>query len=196
MKWNAVDLDRRVAIIRESRYEVRGQQGEKLTKGGRAREVPLNETALEALRRERERQDERRKFATDAWVESGHVFTDELGAPLAPMALTNVFGRRARNAQLPTTRLHDLRHTAATFILSAGGNPAAATEILGHADKATTLRIYGHVIGLDAVKAAKQIDRALDSRTFSRTPASRTKKARKSGPDVVAPTGIEPVFPP
>lgn len=53
------------------------------------------------------------------------------------MALTNAFGRIARKAGLPTTAMHNLRHTAATFILSAGGNPVAAAKIFGHADKAT-----------------------------------------------------------
>ena len=194
LKWSAVDLDRKVAIIRESRYQVRGEQGQKVTKADRIREVPLNRTALDALVAERKRQDDRRTFAGDAWTETGFVFTDELGLPLSPMALTNAFGRCARRAGLPTTRMHDLRHTAATFILSGSGNPVAATEILGHSDKSTTLRIYGHVIGRDAIKAAKAIDRALVSRKISRRATPTTKKARKSGPKLVAPTGIEPVF--
>ena len=84
------------------------------------------------------------------------------------MALTNAFSRCAKHAGLPTTRMHDLRHTAATFILSAGGNPSAATQILGHSEEGTTLRIYGHVIGLDSVRASKQIDRALAGRHLGR----------------------------
>jgi len=116
---------------------------------------------MHALTAERDRQNDRRRFAGDAWNESGHVFTDECGSPLSPMALTNAFGRCARKAHLPTTAMHHLRHTAATFILSAGGSPAAAAQILGHSEKTTTLRLYGHVIGFDEVKAARSIDRAL-----------------------------------
>jgi len=193
LKWSAVDLDRKVAIIRESRYQVRGEVGQKPTKADRIREVPLNNTALQALEAERIRQEQRREFADDVWVESGHVFTDELGAPLAPMALTNAFSRCAKRAGLPTTRMHDLRHTAATFILSAGGNPSAATQILGHSEEGTTLRIYGHVIGLDSVRASRHIDRALAGRHPGRREAAEKKKARKNGPKVVAPTGIEPL---
>jgi len=63
--------------------------------------VPLNNTALQALEAERTRQEERREFAGDAWRESGHVFTDELGQPLFPMALTNAFSRCAKKAGLP-----------------------------------------------------------------------------------------------
>lgn len=193
LKWSAVDLDRKIAIIRESRYQIRGEVGQKLTKADRIREVPLNNTALQALEAERVRQEQRREFADDAWVESGHVFTDELGAPLSPMALTNAFSRCSKQAGLPTTRMHDLRHTAATFILSAGGNPSAATQILGHSEEGTTLRIYGHVIGLDSVRASRQIDRAL-SRHPSRHEPAEKKKPRKNRALDLAPTGIEPVF--
>ena len=161
LKWTAVDFQRKVAIIRESRYQITGEQGQKLTKADRIREVPLNHTAIDSLLAERQRQEQWRDSAGDAWVNSGHVFTDEGGAPLSPMALTNAFGRCARKAHLPTTAMHALRHTAATFILSAGGNPAVAAQILGHSEKSTTLRIYGHVIGLDEVRAARFIDRAL-----------------------------------
>lgn len=193
LKWSAVDLHRRIAIIRESRYQITGEQGQKLTKADRIREVPLNDTAMRALLAERSRQDERRAFATDAWIESGYVFTDELGAPLSPMALTNAFSYIAEKAGLPTTRMHNLRHTAATFILSAGGNPASATQILGHSEKGTTMKIYGHVIGADSMRASKKIDEALASRHPSRPAAIKKEKARITGPQNLAPTGFEPI---
>lgn len=131
LKWDAIDLEDQIAIIRESRFQVKGFVGQKCVKEERIRGIPLNETAVQALQAERARQDRWRRIAGDAWIESGFVFTDEVGAPLSPMRLTNAFYRVARRARLPTTRLHDLRHTAATFILSAGGNPVAATRSLG-----------------------------------------------------------------
>lgn len=172
LKWDAVDWRRRVAIIRESRYQITGDIGQKTTKPERIREVPLNGTALEALRLESERQEQRQQEAAGAWIESGHVFCDEVGRPLSPMALTNAFSRVARKAKLPSTAMHNLRHTAATFILSAGGNPAAAAQILGHSEKSTTLRLYGHVIGLDEIRAARHIDRALNYKGSRRTASS------------------------
>ena len=112
------------------------------------------------------------------------------------MALTNAFAYVATKAGLPTTRMHDLRHTAATFILSAGGNPVSASQILGHSEKGTTLRIYGHVIGTDAVRASRSIDRALASRHPSRHDSEDKKKPRRSEVLDLAPTGVEPVLPP
>ncbi len=46
---SAVDLHRRIAIIRESRYQIPGEQGQKSTKGGKIREVLLNDTAVRVL---------------------------------------------------------------------------------------------------------------------------------------------------
>ncbi len=43
-------------------------------------------------------------------------------------------------------RFHDLRHSAATILLSQGVNPNVVQEILGHSDIHMTLGIYGHVI--------------------------------------------------
>jgi integrase len=42
-------------------------------------------------------------------------------------------------------RFHDLRHTAATLMLSRGVHPKVVSEMLGHADISITLRIYAHV---------------------------------------------------
>ena len=50
---------------------------------------------------------------------------------------------------------HTLRHTHATALLMAGQNIRVVQERLGHADVATTLRLYGHVLpGRDAMAAA------------------------------------------
>jgi integrase len=130
LKWDAIDLEQLKAIIRESRYQVKDFVGQKCVKEERIREIPLNYTALQALLAERERQAQWRRQADDAWTESGFVFTDELGAPLSPMKLTNAFLRVARRAKLPTTRMHDLRHTAATFILSAAATRSRRARYL------------------------------------------------------------------
>ena len=51
---------------------------------------------------------------------------------------------------------HTLRHTHATTLLLAGENIRVVQERLGHADVATTLRLYGHVLpGRDAGAAAR-----------------------------------------
>ena len=46
----------------------------------------------------------------------------------------------------PRVRLHDLRHTCATLLLSRNVHPKYVQELLGHANIAITLHTYSHVV--------------------------------------------------
>ena len=78
---------------------------------------------------------------SDAWTDSGYVFTDAAG--------------------LPKLTIHGLRHTHATILLEQGVNPKVVSERLGHASVATTMDIYSHVLPDMQEKAALAIDTAL-----------------------------------
>ena len=47
---------------------------------------------------------------------------------------------------LPDIRFHDLRHTAATLMLSMGTQPKVVAERLGHAKTDLVNNVYGHVL--------------------------------------------------
>jgi len=57
---------------------------------------------------------------------------------VTPDTLTHWFKKAARRAGLPGARLHDLRHTAATYMLSRGVTLKAVQMILGHENITTT----------------------------------------------------------
>jgi integrase len=42
-------------------------------------------------------------------------------------------------------RIHDLRHTAASSAIRAGGHPKEISEMLGHANISITMDRYGHL---------------------------------------------------
>jgi site-specific recombinase XerD len=52
-----------------------------------------------------------------------------------------------------------LRHTAATLLMAEGVNVKVASEMLGHADITTTLRIYSRVLPHQQGAAADAMDR-------------------------------------
>ncbi|MGZ4533281.1 MAG: site-specific integrase [Mycobacteriaceae bacterium] len=52
---------------------------------------------------------------------------------------------RAKAAELPVIRLHDLRHTWATLALAAGIPAKVVQDRLGHSTIAITLNVYSHV---------------------------------------------------
>ena len=92
---------------------------------------------------------ERSGLGSDAPI----VTTD--GSLTAPSDVSDRVRRIALGAGLPEWfRFHTLRHTHATQLLLAGADMRTVQERLGHADVATTLRLYGHVLpGRDAAAA-------------------------------------------
>jgi integrase len=51
-----------------------------------------------------------------------------------------------RRSGLPDIRIHDLRHTCATLLLTKGVHPKIVSEMLGHSSVAITLDTYSRVI--------------------------------------------------
>ena len=62
---------------------------------------------------------------------------------------------------LEGVRFLDLRHTAATLLLSAGVHPKVVQERLGHSTVALTLDVYSHVLGSLQREAADKLDEVL-----------------------------------
>ena len=111
---------------------------------------------MRVLTEHRRRQKEERLAAGPAWVGSDHLFTNEDGSPIHPDRISKLFVQHVRESGLPTIRLHDLRHTAATLALTAGVHPKVVQERLGHANISVTLDTYSHVLeGLQEDAASK-----------------------------------------
>ena len=77
-----------------------------------------------------------------------HVFTTTQGTILNPCSFrSSVWNRSMRNVDLPVhrvPRIHDLRHTHASWLLNAGVSIHAVQQRLGHSSVMTTLHTYGH----------------------------------------------------
>ena len=66
------------------------------------------------------------------------------------------FRRIIKKAGLRSLRIHDLRHTHATLMLTAGVHPKVVSERLGHANISITLGIYSHgLLGMQEAAAEK-----------------------------------------
>jgi integrase len=126
------------------------------------RRVALTLTATEALHRHHARQDTPRAVAGSSWRDEDLVFSDALGAPFDGITLLRrEFVPLLKRAGLPIIRFHDLRHTAATLLLSRGINPKVVSEMLGHSNSSITLSLYGHVTPHVQQQAADMMDRLL-----------------------------------
>ena len=60
--------------------------------------------------------------------------------------MVDEFKKLLKKAELPDIRFHDLRHSAATLLLSLGVHPKVVQELLGHTQISMTMDIYSHVL--------------------------------------------------
>lgn len=133
-RWEHIDVVRKSWLIPTS-------------KTGKPRHVPLSTAALaiiEALPR----------FADCPYL----IPNPETKKPF--ISITHSWQRARRVAKLPGLRIHDLRHSAASFMVNSGVDLFAVGKVLGHASYQSTQR-YAHLANdtlLAAVEAgaAKQ----------------------------------------
>ena len=118
---------------------------------------------VEILRQHRVRQLEAKSQAGAEWQELDLVFCSALGTPLNPSKLLERFKTLLKRAGLPHMRFHDLRHSAATILLSMGVHPKVVQELLGHSQISLTLDTYSHVIPALHEEAVKSLSTLLSN---------------------------------
>lgn len=124
LEWSRVDLERRLLRL-----------GAAHTKGGKPRVVPLSDLALQALTVQRD------------WVrwyapQSPWVFATQAGGRLT--TVQKAFQAACRRAGIDDFRVHDMRHTFASWLVMAGTSLQVVKELLGHSSVTVTER-YAHL---------------------------------------------------
>ncbi|WP_410642654.1 tyrosine-type recombinase/integrase [Amycolatopsis sp. lyj-346] len=137
LRVGRVDLDTRRIRVATTFYEVGGVQHEGLPKTGKKRTVAFPASLVPELRP-----------LVAGRADDELVFTTARGQSLR----ANNWRVREFNAALKASGLkvpgltpHKLRHTAASLAIAAGADVKVVQLMLGHADAAMTLNIYGHL---------------------------------------------------
>ena len=163
LRWEDVDLDAGLMLIRRSVVQVGGDmfEGSPKTKHSK-RVVPLDALTITALRAHRRQQAQERLAAGSAWRdEVGRIFTREDGKGLVPEYVSRTFKAHAAQAEVPVIRFHDLRHTTATLALAGGVAMRVVSDRLGHSTTAITSDLYTKVYDETARDAAEKIARLI-----------------------------------
>jgi len=133
LTWRDVDFEARLLVFRD-------------TKNGEDRTVPISETLLATLRELPSR------------FEEGVVFVGADGEPVNVEALRSAFKRAVASSKLAGMRFHDLRHSAASFMVQAGVPLFEVAKMLGHRDLRMTQR-YAHLAPEHLRGAVAALDR-------------------------------------
>ena len=148
LRWDDIDLELGILRICRTVNWIAGFgfiENDPKTKASRRR-ITLPSVAIEALRKHRIRQDQAKQQAGTKWIEKGLVFPNTLGNFLGPNHLLTMFQRVLDQAGLPHMRFHDLRHSAATILLTMGVHPKVVQELLGHSSITMTMDTYSHLL--------------------------------------------------
>jgi len=163
LTWVDFDLERRTLTVRHAQERQTGKGlllGELKTEKSR-RVVPLMAVAVDALRAHKIRQTERRLKEGPAWIDSGRMFTTDVGTPLDPAHVrTRYLYPALQRAGLSRVTPHELRHTASSVMADEAIPKHWIQAVMGHANSTTTENIYTHVLPASLREVATRMDAA------------------------------------
>lgn len=175
LRWRDLDLTAGTATIGRSVEVIRQKgKGARLvigpTKSGKIRVIDIDGQTVTVLREWRRA---RGSLALPLATDEGLVFGSVNGGIRHPEHFTDLWRETVARCRRdlgdgapPLIRLHDLRHTHATLMLSAGEDVKLVSERLGHASAVVTLTIYSHVLpGRQREAAHRLAERVAEART-------------------------------
>ncbi len=154
-RWEDYDRDTNTLAIHRNVTTIHGAyvEGDPKTQAGK-RTIVLPNFVIDGLKAWRPAQLAERLAVGESWTNTGRIITLPDGASPPHHIAYSAFKGTCGAAGVPKTRLHDLRHLHASFLLSAGLPLPAVSARLGHASTAVTAAIYAHAMaGVDSAAA-------------------------------------------
>lgn len=148
LRWSSLDLNRKTLLVLHTVDYIPKYgyvETEPKTAAGK-RMINLPDFLIDMLKQHRTRLFEQQLKMGETWENRDLVFPDLHGGYFNPGYLDKLFTRLLREAGVTHMHFHDLRHSAATILLSMGVNIKVIQQLLGHSDIAITLRVYGHLL--------------------------------------------------
>ena len=162
LKWENVDLQRHLVLIREARTAYGATIVQKETKNrSSVRTLYLPDEVYLLLEQEQARQQQERCLQSPTYNPTDHVILDAKGMPYSPNALSLAFTRFVKKNDLPRLTFHGLRHTFATIASCQGASLFDIGKALGHSTPATTGRIYTHLVDRTHEELVQRVSDAL-----------------------------------
>jgi integrase len=180
LRWSDIDFKRCTARVQRALVCHKKSVTSEEPKTARSRRtVYLTGPLVERLRAHKRRQAVERIKLGEAWAPFDLVFCSVEETPLSVPNITYRYFRPILDAaELPRTRLYDLRHSCATLLLIAEENPKVVSERLGHSSIVLTLDTYSHVLPTLQQGATSRLEKLLYNREpvqSSDTPVIQSK---------------------
>lgn len=132
-RWEHINLDQRILTV-------------PLSKSGKSRHIPLSDEALHVITKLPRCEDTPWLFPAkkEGYLTELYPFWNAL----------------RRNLGLTDVRIHDLRHSFASFLVNSGCSLYEVQKILGHYDPKVTMR-YAHLAQTSLIRAANMVGKSV-----------------------------------
>lgn len=151
LRWRAIDLAGGTIRVSESWDPKNGSIPPKTKTSRRSTPMPglLREHLID------------HRLAADDLVGADLVFGSTREKPFQATVVYRRADRAWQRAGLKTLRLHQARHTYASFMIAAGVNAKALSTFMGHSSIKVTFDLYGHLMPGTEAEVAGLLDRFL-----------------------------------
>ena len=155
LQWEDIDFEAGTMRINKTLYYLNAFNYEFTSPKTRASvwTIPLDKKTLEYLSEWKE-------------IQASEVKTDFVlsynGVPTTRGSLSQVINIYSKAANVHRIRVHALRHSYASLLISIGEKPLIIKERLGHEDIQTTLETYGHLYPNSNFETAQHLNGLVD----------------------------------
>lgn len=162
LTWHAVDFDKRAITIEQTLQQgVGGSYVSTPKTESSYRTLPMTNDIYEVLSEHKQKQIRRKNMMGSYYNDTDFVCTRENGDVIQPNYLTVMFRSILERSNLPSIRLHDLRHSVASNLIDAGFSVVQVQEWMGHSETSTTMDIYSHATKRSKMQIADALQEML-----------------------------------
>ncbi|PUU86920.1 site-specific integrase [Halanaerobium sp.] len=146
LEWENVDLkNKKISVVQALKRTSQGiELSEPKTKSS-VRSISITDNTVAILRKIKSEQEKNKLNMGDNYNDRfDFVFCEKNGRYCNPNTVTRRFKRVVEAIGLEEIKLHDLRHTMASFLIKIA-NPKVVQERLGHSSISMTMDLYSHL---------------------------------------------------
>ncbi|SFK14767.1 Site-specific recombinase XerD [Marinilactibacillus piezotolerans] len=158
LQWEDIDFETGVLSVTKTLY-YKNQNHYRFTNPktrSSIRQITLDQSTLKFLK---EWQDIQQNILKTDFILSYN------GIPTQKHTIAHAIGRYSKMAGVHRIRIHGLRHSHASLLISMGENPLIIKDRLGHKDIETTLGTYGHLYPNTNFEVAHKLNGVIDFKT-------------------------------
>jgi len=147
LKWEAIDFINKTFDIKHTVVRVDKVLHKKDSTKNKSsyRSLPMTDTIIQMFKMLKAKQAQYKLLQPRDYIDEGYVFAKEDGSLINPNYVTKRFKGILTKNNLEIIRLHDLRHSTASYLLYLGFSMKEIQIWLGHGDIGTTMNLYTHV---------------------------------------------------